>query len=169
MGFAGGMPFVMVDYYKRPPSDFGFFIMLIMTGFLIGTFFSTKITPLVGIDKMIGLASFTSLLIGLSMIVIILMGFKTPWAIFGPGALMAACHGLSMPNAQAGGVSVKPSIAGSASGLLIFIQMSVGACFAQLAGMLPSNSALPISILICSAAFLAFGSFTYLIKRKQNT
>ena len=168
MVFAGGLPFVMVDYYQRPPSDFGFFIMLIMTGFLIGTFLSTKITPIVGIDKMIGLASLISLLIGLSMLAIILMGFETPWAIFGPGALMATCHGLSMPNAQAGGVSVKPSIAGSASGLLIFIQMSVGACFAQLAGMLPSTSALPVSILICFASFLAFGSFTYLIKRKQS-
>jgi hypothetical protein len=33
--------------------------------------------------------------------------------------------------------------------------------------MLPSTSPLPISILICSAAFLAFASFTYLITRKH--
>ena len=68
-----------------------------------------------------------------------------------------------MPNAQAGGVSVNPSIAGSASGLLIFIQMSVGAGFAQLAGMIPTDTAFPVVIQVCIAAFLAFASFTLLM------
>jgi len=163
MTFSGGLPFLMVNLFERPPSDFGLFIMMIMTGFLTGTFLSTRLTPKVGIDNMIRLASGASFLIGMSIPVLFWMGYVSPWSLFGPGAVMAICHGLSMPNAQAGGVSVNPTIAGSASGLLIFIQMSVGASFAQLAGMIPTDTPFPIIVQICTAAFLAFASFTLLM------
>ena len=80
---------------------------------------------------------------------------------------MAVCHGLSMPNAQAGGVSVNPAVAGSASGLLIFIQKSIGAGFAQIAGMLPSDNPYPLAIQICVASFLAFVGFSFFIKKHK--
>ena len=180
MTFSGGLPFLMVNLFDRPPSEFGLFIMMIMTGFFIGTILSTRLTPIMtgffigtilstrltpklGIENMIRLASGTSFLIGLSIPVLLLMGYVSPWSLFGPGALMAVCHGLSMPNAQAGGVSVNPTIAGSASGLLMFIQMSIGAGFAQVAGMMPSDTAFPLVAQIGTASFLAFASFTFLM------
>ncbi|MDH3738963.1 MAG: multidrug effflux MFS transporter [Alphaproteobacteria bacterium] len=163
MTFSGGLPFLMVNLFERPPSEFGLFIMLIMTGFFTGTVLSTRLTPKMGIENMIRLASGTSFLIGLSIPVLLMLGYVSPWSLFGPGALMAICHGLSMPNAQAGGVSVNPTIAGSASGLLMFIQMSVGAGFAQVAGMMPTETAFPLVAQICTAAFLAFASFTLLM------
>ena len=169
MTFSGGLPFLMVNLFERPPSHFGFFIMLIMTGFLIGTFLSTRLTPKFGIDKMITFASGTSFLFGLSIPLLLLMGFVSPWTLFGPGTLMAICHGLSMPNAQAGGVSVNPTVAGSASGLLIFIQMSIGAGFAQIAGMLPSDNPYPMAIQICIASFVAFVGFCFFIRRSSNS
>ncbi len=168
MTFAGGLPFVMVNLFDRPPSDFGLFFMMIMGGFLTGTFLSTRLTPKVGIDTMIRLASGTSLLFGLSIPVLLWMGYISPWSLFLPGAAMAVCHGLAMPNAQAGGVSVNPTIAGSASGLLIFIQMTVGASFAQLAGMIPTDTPVPVVAQICVAAFLAFSSFTLLMWSRRS-
>ncbi len=163
MTFSGGLPLVMVNMFDRPPSDFGLFFMMIMTGFLIGTFLSTRLTPNVGIDAMIRLASAISFFIGLSIPILFWLGYASPWSLFVPGTAMAICHGLAMPNAQAGGVSVNPTIAGSASGMLIFIQMSVGAGFAQLAGMIPTDIAFPVVIQVCIAAFLAFASFTLLM------
>ena len=168
MSFAGGLPFLMVNIFDRPPSDFGLFFMLIMGGFMVGTFLSTRLTPLVGIDTMIRLASGTSFLLGLTIPALFLLGYASPWSLFLPGAGMAICHGLAMPNAQAGGVSVNPTIAGSASGLLIFIQMSIGAGFAQLAGMVPTDTPFPVVIQICVAAFLAFASFTGLMLLRRR-
>ena len=168
MTFSGGLPFLMVNLFDRPPSEFGLFIMMIMTGFFIGTILSTRLTPKLGIENMIRLASGTSFLIDLSIPVLLLMGYVSPWSLFGPGALMAICHGLSMPNAQAGGVSVNPTIAGSASGLLMFIQMSIGAGFAQVAGMMPSDTAFPLVAQIGTASFLAFASFTFLMWLRRN-
>ena len=168
MTFSGGLPFLMVNLFDRPPSDFGLFIMLIMTGFLTGTILSTRLTPKVGMENMIRLASGASFVIGMSIPVLFWLGYVSPWSLFGPGAVMAICHGLSMPNAQAGGVSVNPTIAGSASGLLIFIQMSVGAGFAQLAGMVPTDTPFPIIAQICIAAFLAFAVFSILIRIRRS-
>lgn len=163
MTFSGGLPLVMVNMFDRPPSDFGLFFMMIMTGFLIGTLLSTRLTPNVGIDAMIRLASAISFFIGLSIPILFWLGYASSWSLFAPGAAMAIYHGLAMPNAQAGGVSVNPTIAGSASGLLIFIQMSAGAGFAQLAGMIPTDIAFPVVIQVCIAAFMAFTSFTLLM------
>jgi DHA1 family bicyclomycin/chloramphenicol resistance-like MFS transporter len=168
MTFSGGLPFIMVNLFHRPPSDFGQFFMLIMTGFLIGTFLSTRLTPKIGIENMIRLASGCGLLVALLILALFSMGFVSPWSLFGPAAAMGIFHGLAMPNAQAGGVSVNPAIAGSASGLLMFIQMSVGAGFAQMAGMIPTDTPFPIIIQICIAAFLAFASFTILMWRRRT-
>jgi DHA1 family bicyclomycin/chloramphenicol resistance-like MFS transporter len=168
MTFAGGLPFLMVKVFDRPPSQFGLFFMMIMTGFMVGTFLSTRLTPRIGIDNMIRLASGTSFLLGLVILGRFLGGQISHWSIFLPGAGMAVCHGLSMPNAQAGGVSVNPTIAGSASGLLIFIQMTIGAGFAQLAGMIPTDTPFPVIVQICVAAALAFGSFTLLMWLRRS-
>ena len=74
-----------------------------------------------------------------------------------------------MPNAQAGAVSVNPQVAGSASGLTMFLQMSIGAAFGQAAGMLPHDSALPIAILIALAGlggFLAYNGTLFFARRR---
>lgn len=168
MTFSGGLPFVMVNMFDRPPSDFGLFFMMIMTGFLVGTYLSTRLTPKIGIDTMIRRASATSFLIALSIPALFWLGYASPWSLFVPGAAIAVCHGLAMPNAQAGGVSVNPTIAGSASGLLIFIQMSIGAGFAQMAGMIPTDTAFPVVIQVCIAAFLACASFTILMRVRRR-
>ncbi|MBT5572296.1 MAG: hypothetical protein HOJ90_13850 [Alphaproteobacteria bacterium] len=53
-------------------------------------------------------------------------------------------------------MSVNPQIAGSASGLMTFLQMSIGAGFGQIAGMLPHATALPVAILIAVAGVSGF-------------
>ncbi|NKB49637.1 MAG: Bcr/CflA family efflux MFS transporter [Alphaproteobacteria bacterium] len=168
MTFSGGLPHIMVNLFDRPPSDFGLFFMMIMTGFMIGTVLSTRLTPKIGIENMIRRASATGFLVALVMLTLLLTGHVSPWTIFVPAAAMGICHGLAMPNAQAAGVSVNPSIAGSASGLLIFIQMAVGAAFAQSAGMIPTDTPFPLVIQVTIAAFLAFASFSFLIGRRRS-
>ncbi len=48
--------------------------------------------------------------------------------------LMGFGNGLLLPTAIAGAVSIRPQVAGTASGLTGFIQMAIGAAAAQLAG-----------------------------------
>ena len=98
------------------------------------------------------------------MLTFVLAGIWSPWTIFLPGMGMAFANGLSMPNAQAGAVSISPHFAGTASGLLAFLQMLMGAGFAQLAGMLQDDTPLPMAVIMLTASTLAFLSAVFLTR-----
>jgi hypothetical protein len=46
--------------------------------------------------------------------------------------------------------------------------MSVGAGFAQLAGMIPTDTPFPVIVQVCIAAFLACASFTLLMRVRRT-
>lgn len=156
MVVAGGVPFLMVEVFDRSPSAFGLFFMCLTASFLIGTFLSSRYTERFGLDRMVRLGSTGAALSAVTIPILFLAGVNSPWAIFAPGLLMGFSHGLAMPNAQAGGVSVNPQLAGSASGLMMFLQMGIGAGFGQIAGMVPHSSPLPVVILIGVAGLSGF-------------
>ena len=83
----------------------------------------------------------------------------TPWALFVPMAISSIGNGLSEPPALVAGLSVHPRIAGAASGLLGFLQMTVAALGTLLIGRLPHDSALAMVVVVvaCLALALAFG------------
>jgi DHA1 family bicyclomycin/chloramphenicol resistance-like MFS transporter len=98
------------------------------------------------------------------MLGLVLAGVWTTWSIFLPGAGMAMANGLAMPNAQAAAVSISPRFAGTASGLLAFLQMLAGAGFAQLAGIVQDDTPIPMAIVMLSASVLAFLSSMFLTR-----
>ena len=171
MVVAGGIPFVMVEVFGASPSTFGLYFLLMTGSFLAGTVVSSRLTERIGLDRMIRWGSSGAAIFSISIPALLIAGFVTPWAIFLPGAFMGFSHGLAMPNAQAGAVSVNPAIAGSASGLVIFLQMMIGASFGQAAGMLPHDSALPVATLIASAGIGGFVLYNLamLFSRKTST
>ena len=74
-----------------------------------------------------------------------------------PLLLMGIGHGLAMPNANAGGVSIHPHLAGTAAGLSGFVQM-IGAGLATV-GMsaVPHDTAWPIAVLFIATAVITIG------------
>ncbi len=168
MAFLGAAPFVMIDVLGRPPTEFGLFFVLISAGFMAGTFLTARIGQRVGLDPMMRIGSGLAVLFGALMLGFVLAGYWSPWTIFLPGMGMAFANGLSMPNAQAGAVSISPRFAGTASGLLAFLQMLVGAGFAQLAGMAQDNTPLPMAVIMLTASTLAFLSAVFLTRIEAN-
>ncbi len=168
MAFLGAAPFVMINVLGRPPTEFGLFFVLISAGFMAGTFLTARIGQRVGLDPMMRIGSGLAVLFGAVMLGFVLAGYWSPWTIFLPGMGMAFANGLSMPNAQAGAVSISPRFAGTASGLLAFLQMLVGAGFAQLAGMVQDNTPLPMAVIMLTASTLAFLSAVFLTRIGAN-
>jgi DHA1 family bicyclomycin/chloramphenicol resistance-like MFS transporter len=162
MAFIGAAPFVVVRVLERPPTELGVWLMLMSGGFMTGTFLTARIAGRIGVDRMILIGSGLAVVFGAVMVALVLAGEWTVWAIFLPGAGMAFANGLIMPNAQAAAVSINPRIAGSASGLASFVQMTTGAVFAQLAGVVQDGTPIPMVILVTTAAVLAFASIVVL-------
>jgi len=168
MAFLGAAPFVVINVLGRPPTEFGVFFVLISAGFMAGTFLTGRYGARIGLDRMMRLGSGLAVLFGLVMLGCVLAGWWSIWTIFLPGTGMALANGLAMPNAQAGAISINPSFAGTASGLLAFLQMLVGAGFAQLAGMVQDGTPLPMAVIMLSASALAFLSSAFLTRVGRN-
>ena len=162
MALIGGAPFVVVRVLGRPPTELGVLLLIITAGFMAGTFITARFAGRVGVDRMILFGSTLAVVFGFVMVTLVLAGEWTVWAIFLPGAGMAFANGLIMPNAQAAAVSINPRIAGSASGLMSFLQMTTGAVFAQLAGVVQDGTPLPMVILVTIAATLGLASILFL-------
>jgi MFS transporter, DHA1 family, multidrug resistance protein len=62
---------------------------------------------------------------------------------------------MSQPPALAAGLSVHPRIAGAASGLLGFLQMTIAALGTLLIGRLPHDSAMAMVVVVASSLALA--------------
>lgn len=168
MAFLGAAPFVMINVLERPPTEFGLFFVVISAGFMVGTFLTGRFGDRVGLDRMMRLGSALAVVFGCVMLAFVLAGLWSPWTIFLPGAGMALANGLAMPNAQAGAISINPRFAGTASGLLAFIQMLIGAGFAQLAGVVQDDTPLPMAVVMLAASVLAFLSSNFLTRLRAD-
>ena len=68
-------------------------------------------------------------------IALLTTGAMHPLAFFGPTALIGVGNGMTLPNAAAGVVGVRPELAGSASGLAGSLQLGFAALVSALAGV----------------------------------
>ena len=74
-------------------------------------------------------------------------GLHHPLSLFGPVFFTGVGNGLTLPSANAGMVSVKPHLAGSASGLGGAMQVGGGAALSVVAGALLTTRSGPFPLL----------------------
>lgn len=153
--FLAGAPYLMLRVMDRPASEFGFMSVLISLAFMAGNFTAARTTHRVGSQSMIVIGSVGSLAGALALLVLVLAGAWTPWAIFLPTSLGAFAQGLSMPNTQAAFVNVDPHAAGTASGLGGFLQMGMAALAAQLVGSIQNGTPYPMALGMTACATAA--------------
>jgi DHA1 family bicyclomycin/chloramphenicol resistance-like MFS transporter len=79
--------------------------------------------------------------------------------LFGPMMLTALANGFAMPNAQAGAISVDPSLAGTASGVAGFTQLTCAALVSQAVGMLQDGTPYPMLAFMVGCATLSLLGF----------
>jgi DHA1 family bicyclomycin/chloramphenicol resistance-like MFS transporter len=68
-------------------------------------------------------------------------------------------NGLAIPNAQAGAISVDPTLAGTASGLSGFTQMLFAAMVSQAVGMLQNGTPYPMLAFMVGCAVISLLGF----------
>lgn len=152
--FIGSMPYIVVHDLSGSSADFGVWFLAVALAFMAGSFCSGLLSKTKSIDSMIILGNRLSLL-GASILFIGVMLVNFQYIplnyalLFTPMAVLTFGRGLSQPNAQSGAISSSPLTAGTASGLLGFIQLIIGAATAQLVPELMNYGLI----------YLAFGIF----------
>lgn len=155
--FLGGAPFVGTVIYHLSPTMLGVQFFLIAAGYMVGNFISGRYTRRFGTMTMMISGSIASL-IGIAITTVILLA-DVPYAtaFFAPLALTGVGNGLTLPSSNAGIVSVRPKLAGSASGLGGAITVGGGAALSTLSGAIlkEEGGAMPLLIVMAVTTVLA--------------
>jgi DHA1 family bicyclomycin/chloramphenicol resistance-like MFS transporter len=133
---------VVVTMLERTSAEYGLWFFIPSIGFMSGNFAVSRLTARFGVDALIwwGIAfTITGCLLNV-LVYLALPGWEMA-TIFLPQIVIGFGNGLLLPTSVAGAVSIRPQVAGTASGATGFIQMSVGAVAAQLGGYVVAQAA----------------------------
>ena len=147
------------------PSEYGLYFGLVSFGYVIGNFLSGRYSRQMGINRMMLTGNVTSA-VGMAVALgLFAVGIDHALALFGPMVLLGVGNGMTLPSANAGIVSVRPHLAGSASGLGGALQLGIAAAVSTLAGVLvtPQSGALPLLGLMLVCAFAAVVATLFVI------
>jgi MFS transporter, DHA1 family, multidrug resistance protein len=168
--YLGGAPAVGTNVYGLRPTELGIWFASAGVGYLIGNFASGRLAMRLGIERMVLNGTLiTASAVGL-MLVAMLSGLHHPLAFFGPMVLVGIGNGVMLPSANAGMMSVRPDLAGSASGLGGALLIGLGAAMAAIASavMGDGRSALPLVLVNCATSVVALISITLVSRRNRR-
>jgi DHA1 family bicyclomycin/chloramphenicol resistance-like MFS transporter len=159
--FISAAPEIMVSVLKRPPTEYGYYFIIIPLGFMTGNYVARYFTRALGVNKLITIGASIGV-IGITLALVIqLLGYHQPIALFAPIALAIFGNGITLPNAQAAAINEFPRTAGSASGLTGFLQMSFSAVAAQMVAVIFNGTVFPLLLLMLAASILSLLSFRW--------
>lgn len=169
--FLGGGPYVATEMLGLNPASYGLYFAFVSCGYVIGNFTSGRYARRLGVDTMMLAGNIVSLLCVLASLALFSYGISHPLALFLPIGLVGVGNGMSLPSTNAGLVSVRPDLAGSASGLGGSIQIGAGAALTVLAGALltPQSGPTPLLWLMVLSSLAAVFSSFYVIRISRRT
>ncbi len=132
--FIGGASLVAVSTFRISTAELGFYMGTITVGFVLGSFLCGRFSELYGLTTMMlmgGLVACVGLVLG------ILLCFYDAVNLpmyFGACACVGLGNGLAIPSSNAGVVSVRSELAGSASGLSAALTVGGGALLTAITG-----------------------------------
>lgn len=165
--FISGSSFVLIDALGVPAERFGYFFAAAVIGYMAGTQVAGRLTLRLGVERMIWIGGAISLAGGLAMVVLTVVAGHASWA---PVAVVApmVCYmigtGIVMPNGQAGALGPFAHMAGAASALMGFLQMSIAALVGIVFGQLYDGTPLPMAMLVAAAGGCSLASFAMLAR-----
>ncbi|WP_221801508.1 multidrug effflux MFS transporter [Oceanobacter mangrovi] len=169
--FVGSSPYIVIDQLGGNSAQFGSWFLVVSLAFMAGSFLSTRLAQLLNIDRMVLLGNSFSLLGAVLLLWFASQQQLSLWTLFVPMGLVTLGRGLSQPNAQSGAIACALALpnaaAGTASGLMGFIQLLTGAALAQLTPWLMHQGLEVLMSCLVAAPVLAIASHSYSWLRRQ--
>lgn len=166
--FIGSAPYIVVNYLGGNSADFGNWFLIVALAFMLGSICSGTLTKRITINAMISIGHTISLLGATTLLLLNYVGELNYFSLFIPMSLLTFGRGLSQPSAQSAAIACALSRAGTASGLLGFIQLIIGASIAQLVPLLMDYSINTLFFIIFLAPIFALISHYLTTNTKKN-
>lgn len=154
--FLAGAPWVAMESRGLDASTYGIWFAMVAIGYLSGNLVAGRFSERVGGERMI-LAGLVPFFLGVTAFWV-LSGWQHPLGLFLPMQLVAFSNGMCLPNMIAGAMSVRPSLAATASGLSGGMQTAFGVLLTLAVGaLLPAGDAWLFAFATLSAAVTLVG------------
>lgn len=164
--FISAAPEIMVSVLKRPATEYGYYFIIIPAGFMTGNYVARHFNRSLGLDRLITIGAGIGVT-GICLALLLqLLGFSQPLALFLPIALATFGNGITLPNAQAAAINEFPKLAGSASGLTGFLQMAFSAVAAQFVAVIYNGTVYPLLLLMLGASVASLLFFRWGLANK---
>ncbi len=166
----GGASFVGTTIFGLSPVWNGVALGAPAIGYAMGNFLSGRFSVRLGINKMALIGTGVTI-VGLGISVLLtLAGIIHPLVFFGFCTFLGLGNGLTLPNVMAGSISVRPHLAGTASGLGGAIMIGGGAALSQFAGSILTveSGTLPLQLIMLGTSILAFLSVVFVVWREKR-
>jgi DHA1 family bicyclomycin/chloramphenicol resistance-like MFS transporter len=143
-----------------------------VTAYLLGSVVANRYGARIGLDRSILISAWLVLAGAALMVLCAALLPLSIAAVIGPYMLWAGGMGVALPNSMAGAMAPFPRIAGSASALMGFAQMGVGALGSAFLAQLGSEiggrvTALPLALVLLGFAGLGYGLWFALVWRRS--
>jgi MFS transporter, DHA1 family, multidrug resistance protein len=168
--YLGGAPFVGSELFGLSPSELGLYFGAPGLGYFFGNFFAGRYSVRVGLNRMIVIGTLIVTLCMLLTLVIFETGNGSAFRFFAMMTGLGFGNGLLLPNATSGMLSVRPHMAGTASGLGGALMIGGGAALSAWAGSMLNmeTGATPLLWLMFSVAALSVLCITIVIRREKS-
>ncbi len=146
--FVTGVPYVATAVWGLTPAEVGLGVGSITGGFLVGAGVSARQARRVGVGVLLVLGRAVGLSAVTLALVLFAAGVSHPVALFGLTVFVGFGNGLTLPSANAGALSVRPALAGTAAGLNGAFAMALGAVLSTLTAVVIERHTTPMALLV---------------------
>ena len=166
----GGASFIAGTVFGLSPVWSGIAIGIPACGYATGNFISGRYSVKFGINAMALFGTFL-IIAGLgASLAFALAGYNSPLIFFGFCVFLGLGNGIALPNVNAGLLSVRPHLAGTASGLGAALMVGGGAALAQYSGSIlnAQSGALPLQIIMFVTSIISFLCVLFVVWRERR-
>ena len=169
--FLAGVPMVAARQFSISPGLLGFYMGTITAGFAAGSFLAGRYSQRYARTTMM-ITGRSIAVLGLSLgLILFLTGYAHGVTLFFATVFVGVANGISMPSVNAGAISIRPGLAGSAAGLMGASTVAAGALLTTLTGFLLETGDAAIrllgALLTCSLLALAAAIYVRFIDRRE--
>lgn len=168
--YLGGAPFIATEIYGLSPTQIGLYFSATAIGYALGNFLSGRFAVRTGVDRMILAGAWLTLAGLLALGALMALDLATAEIFFGMFFFIGAGNGMVLPGATAGSLSVRPHLAGTASGLGGTIMIGGGAALSALAGAMLTREtgAWPLMAIMIVSSLGALIAILLVIRRARR-
>ncbi|MBY0136669.1 multidrug effflux MFS transporter [Paracoccus yeei] len=168
--YLGGAPFVGRYVLHLSPAEVGYWFAAPSLGYALGNFISARWSTRLGLSRMMLAGSVICTLPLALALMADLAGRDSALVFFGSVAFMGLGNGMLLPNANAGMMSVRPELAGTASGLGGAMAVAGGAALAALAAAFlnEGSGAAPLLVIMVAVGAGSILSALWVIHRERQ-